>query len=95
MSKISKFIKKEIKIMSKYVDDGLALIKTISNGSAEDTATKDAVSQLQKQIASDEADEADVKTLVNALIAQLAAAPASTDTGSPQDDKVAGSGSGA
>lgn len=79
MSKLSKLIKKEIKIMTKYVDDGLAAIKTIANGSADDTATKTAISNLQAQLASDEAAEADVKTLTDALIAQLAAAPA-TDT---------------
>lgn len=69
-------LKKLENAMSKFLDDTLALIKTIANGSADDQATKDAVIALNAKVSSDEADEAEVKQVVQALVAQLAAAPA-------------------
>lgn len=60
---------------TQYVTDGLALIATIVNTAADDAANKVAVAKLSTQILADEASSADVKTLVDALIKQQAAAP--------------------
>jgi hypothetical protein len=66
------------KLMSKWLDDTLALVATIVKGTGTDQATKDAVTALQTQLASDEADAAEQKQVINAIINQLAVAPPAT-----------------
>lgn len=68
---------------SPYVTDGLAAIATIANTAAGTQANTDAITRLTAQLASDEASESDVKTLVDALIKQLAVAPTPTTPALP------------
>lgn len=82
---MSNLIEKAEKFMSDFLTNALAAIETIANGSAEEAATQTAITDLKTQLASDEADEAEVKQVVEALITKLAAAPTPTGTGSAGD----------
>ena len=66
--------------MSQWLDDTLAAIKTVFNGSASDATTQKAVADLNARLTSDEATEAEQTTAITALVAALAAAPAAPGT---------------
>lgn len=71
------------KIMSKFLDDALALVDKVATGNADAAETKAAVADLQAKLAADEATEAETQQVVTALLNKLAAStPVSgTDTG--------------
>ncbi len=73
---MSNLLQKAENAMSKYLDDALSAIKTIVAGNATDPKVTAAITSLQTSLASDEAEEAEVKQVVQALVNQLAQAPA-------------------
>ena len=75
---MSNLLEKAEKAMSQFLDDALAAIKTIVAGNSTDPKVTAAITTLQTSLASDEADEAEVKQVVQALVNQLAQAPANT-----------------
>lgn len=63
---------------SKYLQDSLKLIDAIAVGNAADAATQKAVADLTARVTSDEATDADVKAIVDALLQRLATSTPST-----------------
>ncbi len=76
---MSNLIEKAGKVMSKFLEDALKAIGTIANHDADDQQTKDAVASLQEKVAADETEAEELKRVIQALVNQLAAAPANPD----------------
>lgn len=67
--------------MSQFLDDARALIDKISTGDNNDAETKAAVADLKAKLEENGALDADQSTVINELLAKLAASEDTTEGG--------------